>query len=208
MTIRGYLIIDTETTGLFDFTKPADAPGQPYLAELAMVRTDAEVVMEDIETFLIKPEGWVMPAAAGAVNGLTTERLEAEGVPVAYALDAYVKAVGEGYIVAAFNAQFDTKIMRAALRRAGRPDMFETTPNICIMRALTGVCKIPKKDGKGIKNPKLSEALAYFKIEGHAGHSAHGDAYSAYQLLKWLKRLDLMPVPEVKYAKNRPEGSV
>lgn len=31
------LVIDTETNGLFDFSKPADAEGQPRLAHLAMI---------------------------------------------------------------------------------------------------------------------------------------------------------------------------
>jgi hypothetical protein len=32
-----YVIIDTEGSGLFDFSKPADAEGQPRLAQLAMI---------------------------------------------------------------------------------------------------------------------------------------------------------------------------
>ncbi|MEY4951800.1 MAG: hypothetical protein RL299_224, partial [Pseudomonadota bacterium] len=36
----GYLVIDTETSGLFDFKKPADDPSQPRLASLAMIWAD------------------------------------------------------------------------------------------------------------------------------------------------------------------------
>lgn len=37
-----YLIIDTETTGLFDFSKPADGEGQPRLAQICMIEWDGE----------------------------------------------------------------------------------------------------------------------------------------------------------------------
>ena len=33
-----YAVIDTETSGLFDFSKPAEAEGQPRLASLAIKR--------------------------------------------------------------------------------------------------------------------------------------------------------------------------
>jgi hypothetical protein len=35
-----YLALDTEGSGLFDFTKPADAPGQPRLAAIGMILAD------------------------------------------------------------------------------------------------------------------------------------------------------------------------
>ena len=38
-----YVVIDTETSGLFDFSKPADAEGQPRLASLAMVFLDQDM---------------------------------------------------------------------------------------------------------------------------------------------------------------------
>ena len=31
-----FVVLDTETSGLFDYCKPADADGQPRLAEIAL----------------------------------------------------------------------------------------------------------------------------------------------------------------------------
>lgn len=199
-----YAVIDTETSGLFDFSKPADADGQPRLANLAIIMLNEDLTVQAEHDFLVKPDGWDMGAEAGAVNGLTTDMLNDLGRPVAEVLSAYSALIEAGYIIATFNAQFDTKVMRGEMRRAGVPDLFERTPNICVMRALTPVCKVPKKSGAGFKFPKLSEACAFFKIEEPKAHSALGDARSAAALLRELRKLNAIPEPEVHYAKNPP----
>jgi DNA polymerase III epsilon subunit-like protein len=201
---KRYAVIDTETSGLFDFSKPADAEGQPRLANLAIIMLYDDLTLHAEHDFLIKPDGWEMGAEAGAVNGLTTETLNDLGRPVGEVLRAYSALIEEGYIVATFNAQFDTKVMRGEMRRAGVPDLFERTPNVCIMRALTPICKVPKKSGAGYKFPKLSEACAFFKIDEPKAHSALGDARSAAALLRELGKLNAIPAPEVHYAKNPP----
>lgn len=126
-----YLVIDAETSGLFKFRDadgkpvPADAPGQPRLASVAFIMVDPGMTVISEREFLIKPDGWSLDAGAAAVNGLTMERLEAEGVPVGDVLDLYTNAISDERVVVAFNAQFDTKMMRGELRRAARPDLFE-----------------------------------------------------------------------------------
>jgi len=195
-----YLVIDTETTGLFDFSKPADAEGQPRLANLAMIALDSDLKEEARWNLYIKPDGWKMAPEAQKTNGLTDEFLTANGVPVKDALETYVGLIEQGYIVVAFNAQYDTKVMRGELRRAGMEDRFETTPNICAMRALTGVCKLPRANGKGYKFPKLVEACHHFHIDQPEAHTALGDVIVTAQLLAWLTKLELLPEPEVHYA--------
>lgn len=117
-----FLVIDTETTGLFDFKQPADADGQPRLASVAFVLADEAGGEIMAVKRLIKPDGWEMPDEAFKVNGLSTEFLDANGVPVLTVLEEYEGFIRNGMIVIAFNAQFDTKVMRAEMRRAGRPD--------------------------------------------------------------------------------------
>lgn len=199
-----YAVLDTETSALFDFTKPADAEGQARLASLAIITLNEDLSVDSEVSWLIKPDGWEMQPGATAVNGLTTEYLAANGVPVASALTLYSALVTWGHVIVSFNAQFDTKVMRGELRRAGLPDLFEVTPNICVMRALTNVCKVPHAKGTGYKFPKLSEACAFFKIDEPTAHSALGDARSAAALLRELHKLQLMPAPTVHFAKVPP----
>lgn len=205
--IPKYLVIDTETSGLFDFSKPADADGQPRMASLAMIYLDAEFHILSVRTAFIKPDGWEILPEATAINGLTMDILNANGEPVRTVLDEYVAAVDHGLIVVAFNAQFDTKVLRGELRRAGIDDRFEKTPNLCTMRLSTDIVKAPKKSGKGWKFPKLAEACAHFKITQAAAHTALDDARACVDILKKLAELKVDLTPEVHYAKEQPKGA-
>ena len=195
------LVIDTETTGFFDFKKPADHPEQPRLAHLAMARLNPALELEDMSDFYVKRHGWVMGEQAGRVNGLTNEFLDEHGVDVEIVLHAYTEAIQEGRAVYAFNAQYDTKIMRGELRRAKMDDMFEQTPNVCLMRSSMGVVQKPN-GGRGW--PKLEHCCAHFGIVNDAEHKAHGDTLAAVELLRHLHQLVELGEPRVHYAKNRP----
>lgn len=201
-----YLIVDTETSGLFDFSKPADADGQPRLCGITMIPVIGnEPQLDDSRTTLIKPDGWTISAEITAINGLTTERCEAEGRPVALVLEDYSALVLSGHIVVAYNAQFDTKIMRAELRRAGMPDLFEQTPNICCMRACRGL-NVAKANGKK-GQPTLADACRHFiGASSPEQHNSLADATSCLMLFLKLQERNLLPAPQVHYAKNRPEA--
>lgn len=196
-----YVFIDTETTGIFDFKQPADAPGQPRLAQLGML------VLEDVHAepirlgMYIQPDGWVMDPGAEKVNGLSTEFLRQRGVPVLYALEQYAQLIDAGYVVIAYNASFDTKVMRGELRRAGWDDRFERTPNICVMRPLTNILKLPGR--YGYKWPNLAEACRHFGITNEKAHDAMGDVEAAYQIFLRLHAAGLLPEAAVHYAKDR-----
>lgn len=203
MPAAAYAVLDTETNGLFDFSKPGDAPGQPRLAELGFVYLNS--ALEEIGHYraLIRPDGWEMTAETTAINGLTTAKLLAEGIPVAEALAVYTQAIDYGAVVVCYGAQYDTKVMRAELRRAGLDDRFESTPNICIMRPLAGF-KIPKASGKkGF--PQLSDAYRhFFKEEFDGRHTALGDARAKVRLFRKMMELKVCPEPAVHFAKKKP----
>lgn len=192
------IIIDTETSGLFDFSKPADAEGQPRLASFAAIYLHPDFTLDREYSRFIKPQGCSMTPETTAINGLTNEKLEAEGVPVEEVLSEYNAAI-DTHLVIAFNVQFDSKVMRGEMRRAGQPDRFETTRTACLMRPLTNICQIPKARGKGWKFPKLAEAMAHFKLAQEAAHSALGDARAAADLLRHCERNGIQ-------WKQKPEG--
>jgi DNA polymerase III epsilon subunit-like protein len=193
--MSGFLVVDTETSGLFDFARPADAEGQPRLASIAMLFCDAQWRLQHQWFTLVRPDGWDMPAAAEAINGLSTARLEAEGVDVSVPLAIYSGAVACGRTVVAYNVQYDLKIMRGALRRAGYPDLYHATDSLCIMEAMTPICAVPSARGVGYKWPKLTEAYAYLvgKLEG--AHGALADASACLRLAQELHAMAVdMPI--------------
>ncbi|MFE3839195.1 3'-5' exonuclease [Pseudogemmobacter sonorensis] len=208
-----HVTFDTETTGLFQFKDkatglpvPADAPGQPRLASFAAIIADAEGQEIERHKFYVKPDGWSIDGTeAGRVNGLTDAFLNENGVPVSEVLDIWNTWIDAGLQVSAFNAQFDQKMMRAELRRAGRDDRFEETKAFCLMRALApygpeGLCI-----SRGYV--KLSEACAYFGIVNENAHDAMSDAEANLRILQILIRDGRVPEAKVHYSKAR-EGSV
>jgi DNA polymerase-3 subunit epsilon len=129
-------VVDTETTGIPDFRKPADDPSQPRVAAIACVLVDLQS-RANVGSFfhLIRPDGWEMPAEAGAINGLTNDMLRRYGVPVARALATYNAAIDLGVMVVCHNVDFDMKMLRGEFRRAGLPDRYDETPTFCTYRA-------------------------------------------------------------------------
>lgn len=199
-----YAVIDTETSGLFDFKAAADAPHQPRLAHFCSVLVDQDLQEIQRHEFFARPDGWVMPEETSKINGLTTEMLIEKGVPIAQILDHYTETVLAGTVIVAFNAQFDCKMMRSELRRAGRPDLFEQTPNICVMRPMTDICKVPKTGRAahfpGYSFPKLSKALEHIGLVNRDAHRAMGDALDALEVFRWLTKEGKCPVAQVHYA--------
>lgn len=189
-----YLVIDTETSGLPNYALPADHADQPWLAELAMIRVDEDLNIEAEHAYLVKPDGWVLSEEAAAVNGLSMQRLEEDGLPLRLVLEAYTAAIREGRAVVAHNAQHDCKIMRGSLRRTGMDDLYAETPNYCTMRKATGY--VVKADGKR-GWPKLSDACAHFKIPQPEKHSALADATACLEVLRWLRKLGIAIDPQV-----------
>lgn len=200
----GYLIIDTETTGLppkwrkGDPIIPADDPRQPRVCEVSLIYLDGDLNVEKEFQAYIKPDGWTVSPGASEVNGLTTEFLDEHGVPILNVLHVYTAAILEGRVLVAHNAQFDTKMMRGELRRAGLDDLFEQTWNICTKDSLKGVCGNPHL------GPKLSDACAHFGIPLVDPHRARNDTLGALGLLRAIKAAGIMPPPRILRAKNHP----
>lgn len=214
MTAPMYLVLDTETTGLPKYDLPADHPDQPHIAAVAMIFVDAELKIEREYETLIRPDGWEMESDAMAVNGLTMERLEAEGIPILEALAIYAEAIDAGRIVVAHNARFDVKMMRGELRRAKLDDRFDRTKNICTMRGCIGVVKAAPTNSmmaggrKTFKMPKLAEAYEhFFKCPIEGAHSALVDARACFAIFRKLVKIGCCPEPEVHHAKEGTEAA-
>jgi DNA polymerase III epsilon subunit-like protein len=205
-----YTVFDTETSGLLlkgpdGKFLPAEAEGQPRLCQLTMLHVNLNLDIVKKESFYVKPDGWKIDPGAFQAHGLTIEFLEKRGVPVRQVLDAYTAAIKDGRTLIAHNAQYDMKVMRGELRRAGMEDLFEDSPNACTMRSLTGVCKIPNRNGRaGYKWPTLEEACTHFNIPYSNGHDAEGDAMKCYLLFCKAMKLVVLQTPRVHYAKDRP----
>lgn len=140
--------------------------------------------------------------SASDVNGLTDEFLQESGTPISEVLDLWESFINHGLIAVAHNAQFDAKMMRAELRRSGRPDLFEETRQTCTMRS----CKPYKDEGMPIKRGqyvKLEEACRFFDIELTNAHDAMSDAEACREVMVRLILDGNLIEPQVHRAKGR-----
>lgn len=214
-----FLVFDTETTGLpvrapkGEPPIPADDPRQPRLCSFSAVIADEFGNEIEAHSFLVKPEGWTMAdfdaiavaegkTPASQINGLTDDVLNEKGAPVSDVLDFYETQIKSGLITVAFNSIFDTKIMRGELRRAGRPDLFEETPNICVMRNLHPYGQEGLPIVRGFI--KLREACDWFGFAHDGAHDALDDARAARMILARLIADGRLPEAKVHYARNPP----
>lgn len=167
-----FLIIDTETNGLMDYKRPADAPGQPRVAEFAGILVDDKGEVEaEWQRYIRPPEDadgfeWSMSDETTAVNKITQQMLVEQGTSIDVVLDFYATMILSGRTVVAFGAQYDCKMMRAEFRRAGQDDLFERTPNICLMRECRTWAKtlgrdIVKAGGSNKGWPKLTDLATF-----------------------------------------------
>jgi len=197
------LFTDCEASGLFDFNKRAHEEGQPRLAQIGMIFVDGTTgEIQSQHEFLIRPRGWMMSKEAEEVTGLTTAYLLDHGGPIGEPLDLYQRAIESRRVIAGWNLRnYDMKLMRGELRRAGKEDLFMQTRSACLMQASRPVVKALDKRGR-IKAPRLEEACAFFDIHQPDGHKALADAMSVYQIWQKLREQGIHPEVNDPYNKT------
>lgn len=170
------LFFDTETTGTpKDYKASAfDLNNWPRVIQLGFQLYDNEGVLQSEYLQLIKPEGWVIPNEKFWIdNGFSTEKSEAEGVPILDALNAFVECINKADLMVAHNLNFDYPILAAEMIRTQikaerRPEKF------CTMLATVDLCQLPGK--YGFKWPKLEELHKFLFGETFDGaHDALAD---------------------------------
>lgn len=210
-----FLIIDTETNGLPDYKRPADAPGQPRVAEFAGIIIDHNGEVDREYQRFIKPPSsedgydWLMSPEATATNHITDEDLQTLGVPIEEVLTWYKDRILEGLPIVAFGAQFDCKMMRAEFRRAGWDDLFERTPNICLMRSARPFAKLvgrelTKAGGSNRGWPKHTDLADFCGAiyDRETLHGALADARLSTVCFRYMLDHGFDAVPEVHHAKD------
>lgn len=188
------LIVDCETSGLFDYMKGAHEEGQPYLASIfAVLLDDSGAAISEMHRLIKPTDAWgeatlaELKAGTGAfaINKLSYDQLMSEGVPVEDVLAEYDAMTDSCGGVAAFNVSYDQKVLRGAYRRAGKPDRYGERPTFCLMRGSSELLK--RKGIKLGKVPNLGEAVRCLLDREHTGaHTASGDTAAAVELYRLM----------------------
>ncbi len=188
-----YLFFDTETTGIpKNYKAPAsDLKNWPRLVQMAWLVADESGKEISSAEYIVKPDGFTIPAAAAKIHGITTERALQTGLEIKTVLDLAVSAINPAAALIAHNVAYDEKIVGAELLRAGYPNLVEGKPRKCTMQSATRYCGIAGP--YGYKWPTLQELYwKLFREEFAGAHSALADVRACARCYFELRRLKIM----------------
>ncbi len=185
-----YLFFDTETTGLPKNWKApvTDLNNWPRLVQLAFLYYDEDGNKISEGNFIVKPEGFSIPAEASRIHGISTERALREGHLIGSVLEHFSSFVEIAGFLVAHNMSFDEKIVGSELLRNGMANIIPSKSRICTMEKSTNFCAL--SGPYGYKWPKLSE-LHYklFRTGFDEAHNAAVDITATAKCFWELRRL-------------------
>jgi DNA polymerase III alpha subunit (gram-positive type) len=185
-----YLFFDTETTGLPKNWKApvTDLNNWPRLVQLACLLYDHNGNKISGGDYIIKPEGFTIPAEVSKIHRITNERALSEGQSLLVVLEHFNALIEQATCLVAHNMAFDEKIVGAEFLRNGMKNSLMAKNKICTMERSTNFCAI--NGPYGYKWPKLSE-LHYklFKTNFEEAHNASVDITITAKCFWELKRL-------------------
>lgn len=190
-----YLFFDTETTGIpRDYNAPtSDSRNWPRLVQLSWITTDEDCNILSKNDHIIYPKGFIIPADAARVHGITTSMAKKKGEPLEEVLDKFEKDYDAAYYIVGHNVDFDKKIIRAELARLVKKDfiLLSTKVTLCTMEASTDYCKIPGYHG--YKWPKLQELYKkLFGCEFEDAHNSMSDVTATLKCFKEMRRIGVI----------------
>lgn len=184
-----YMFFDTETTGKADFHAQHDDESQPHLVQLGALLTNAQGGELKRINRIVKPDGWTVPFEAAQIHGFTTERCEAEGIPLSEVLTEFNTLLEPPIrpVIVAHNIPFDLIVMQSAFHRAGWRDLLAPFARTCTMELMTPICRLPGR--YGYKWPKPTEAYQHcFGRTFEGAHEAFADVVACKDVFFWLKK--------------------
>lgn len=181
-----YLFFDTETTGLpQNYNAPySDLANWPRVVQLAWVLADAEKKILEEKSFIIKPDGFSIPAASAAVHGIDDAKANELGIPLVEALGVFNKSLLEASpTLVAHNILFDINVLGAEFLRTNISTNFMDLTQVCTMKSSIEFCGLPNR-----KFPKLAELhRRLFDADFENAHDALADVLACYRCFFELK---------------------
>lgn len=188
-----YLVFDTETTGLpKNFRAPlSDFSNWPRMVQIAWAIFDADGNNWLKKSYVIYPDGYIIPDEVAKIHRVTQERAMKEGLPIKKVLAEFIQDVSRVEFLVGHNIEFDNNIVGSEILRQGMESelpVFIESANICTMKSSTDFCQIPNGRG-GYKWPNLSELhQRLFQVDFSEAHDALVDVLACAKCFFELKR--------------------
>lgn len=172
-----FLIFDTETTGLpKDYNKAVtDSANWPRLVQLAWQLHDKDGKLISSKNLIVQPVGFSIPFNSVKIHGITTERAQEDGIPLAEVLAQFEQDRLRAKYAVGHNVEFDVNIVSAEHHRLGQPFPLLDMDQLDTKELATDYCAIPGGRGGRFKWPRLDEL--HTKLFGEGFDDAHDAAY-------------------------------
>ncbi len=196
-----YLIFDTETTGLpANYNAPVTDTGNwPRMVQLAWEFHDKTGRLIFNKSYIIKPQGYVIPQAAEVVHGISTEKALADGCDLEAVLIEFATDLEKTRVVIGHNVSFDLSILGAEYVRSNIPSRLHEITHICTKEESTDFCAIPGGKGGKFKWPALSELHDCLFGEGFdEAHNAAADVAATARCFFELLRRGIISTKSLK----------
>lgn len=189
-----YLFFDTETVGLpANYRAPiTDIANWPRLVQLAWLVCDDELPpAPQVRCYIVRPDGFEIPAAASDIHGITNALALESGHSLRLVLSEFLGDTLDADVLGGHNVDFDRHIVGAEvcrIRCENTAKEFFAQPHACTMQIGTDLCKLPGK-GYGWKRPKLNELYRHlFGREPEVAHRADADMVATAEC--WFELLN------------------
>lgn len=186
------MLFDTETTGL-PKTRALAINGRnnwPHIVSISWVILDADTnTILKKASYIVKPNGWLIPDDSIAIHKITNENAYLNGVPLSDAIYAFSNEDPD--ILVAHNADFDFNVLVNAIKwDLGIDPIVLDKPLFCSMKLSRNMCQIPSK--YGFKSPKLSELYEFVMKKSPISDSLHGSLYDAEVLTEIVQNCNTL----------------
>lgn len=188
-----YFFFDTETTGLpKDWKAPVtDLDNWPRMIQVGYITYQPTGEHLKTREYIIRPEGFTIPAAAAKVHGISTERAMDEGVALVDVLEELHSEIAQASKLIAHNIAYDEKVLGAELLRENMSNIVDFKDKICTMRSTVDFCALPGR--YGYKWPNLQELhTKLFNRRFEGAHNALADIQATADCFWRLKELNVL----------------
>jgi DNA polymerase-3 subunit alpha len=198
-----FLIFDTETTGLpLNWNAPLnDFDNWPRLIQLAWQIHDEKGDLVEATSYLVKPDGFIIPRGSEKVHGISTERANKEGQPIEFVITEFIKALEKVQITIGHNLEFDNNIVGSEMLRYGIDNdiLLKQKTQIDTKGESTNYCALPGGRGGNYKWPTLEELyLKLFNESFDAAHNASADVQASGRCFFELVRIGIIQSNKLK----------
>jgi len=212
-----HCVADIETDGLPSKEAKWDSDYMqfPHLVQLSWKLKESD----DVQDYIIKPEGYVIPKELSEIHGITQEMALEKGVPFAEIIPKFIEDCENSRLIVGHNLYFDTSIIKANVLRlvdANKDSgLFLDLPERVIAAldkekrmntmsySVIKFCAIPfpnsKPGSKNYKYPKLTELYFILFGEEFNAHNSKDDVLATERCYYKLLELGILqPKPEAK----------